>query len=348
MREEIEAWVTQAFQQDAEADAALGSRRGDALPAELARRADRLATREAAMQRLAARAKAAAEGERQRRAEAEAARQRTGQTRRGKAPQEGDERPDDQAQMSCTDAELPIMQRNNQGWEYCGQAPASVDGASQIIVACDVTAAANAKQPAWPMAQWTVAPLEHAGMERPQDATGATQQMPATSDSGSDSEAAAAGVEQWGFDPAMATGRPRHHAPEAAVSEPPTSAKERMAANVRTAAGRAVYARRTVMVEPGFGQSKEARGFRRFWRRGWANMRGAWHLICWTHHLLKIWRYACALITVEADQRGPAGPKRVFVRTHLSSEPPVSRRHGPDGSGQCIRSAWTISLTGDS
>src|SRR6516225_956372 len=44
LREDIEALVTQAYQQDAEDDAALGSRRGDELPAELARRDDRLAT----------------------------------------------------------------------------------------------------------------------------------------------------------------------------------------------------------------------------------------------------------------------------------------------------------------
>jgi transposase len=298
LREEIEALVTQAYQQDAEDDAALGSRRGDELPAELARRADRLATIEAAMQRLEARAKAEAEVERQRRAEAEAERQRTGKTRRGNAPKEVDERPDDKAQMSFTDAELHIMQTNNKGWEYCGNAQASVDGAYQIIVACDVTAEANDKQQALPMAQLTVAHLEQAGIERPKDATGATQKIPATYDSGYYSEAAAEVVEQLGFDPYMATGRPRHHAPEAAVSEPPTSAKERMAAKVRTAAGRALYARRKVIVEPVFGQIKEARGFRRFLLRGLANIRGEWYLICLTHNLLKIWRYACALITV--------------------------------------------------
>src|SRR6185503_14651887 len=38
LREEIEALVTQAYQQDAAEEAALGSRRGDELPAELARR----------------------------------------------------------------------------------------------------------------------------------------------------------------------------------------------------------------------------------------------------------------------------------------------------------------------
>ncbi len=90
LREEIEALVTQAYQQEAQDDAALGSRRGDARPAALARRADRLATIEAAMQRLEARAQADADAERTRRAEAEAERQRTGTTRRGKAPQEVD------------------------------------------------------------------------------------------------------------------------------------------------------------------------------------------------------------------------------------------------------------------
>src|SRR4030095_8111015 len=86
LREDIEALVTQAYQQDEAEEAALGSRRGDELPAELARREDRLATIEAARQRLEARAKAEAATERQRRAEAEVERNRRGKQRRGKAP----------------------------------------------------------------------------------------------------------------------------------------------------------------------------------------------------------------------------------------------------------------------
>ena len=50
-REEMAALVTAAYQQDEAEDAALGSRRGDALPAERARREPRLATMEAAMRR---------------------------------------------------------------------------------------------------------------------------------------------------------------------------------------------------------------------------------------------------------------------------------------------------------
>jgi hypothetical protein len=193
-----------------------------------------------------------------------------------------DETPDDKAQMSCTDPELHIMQTNNKGWDYCGNAQARVDGAYQIIVACDVTTETNDKQPAVPMAQLTLAYMEQAGIEQPKDATGAAQKIPGTYDSGYDSEAAAEAVEQLGFDPYRATGRQRHQAPEAEVSEPPTTAKERMAAKVGTSAGRAVYARRKVIVEPVFGQIKEARGFRRFLLRGLANIRGEWRLICLT------------------------------------------------------------------
>jgi transposase len=85
LREEIEALVMAASQHDEAEDAVLGSRRGDELPAELARREQRLATIAAAMQRLEAQAKAEAEAECHQRAAAEAERQRTGtQPRRTK------------------------------------------------------------------------------------------------------------------------------------------------------------------------------------------------------------------------------------------------------------------------
>ena len=288
IREAIAAVVTQAYHQDAEDAAALGSRRGDAWPAELARREDRLATIEAAMQRLEARANA----------EAEAERQRTGTKRRGRAPKEVDATPEDKAQMRFTDPELPSMQRNNKGWDYGGHAQVSVDEAYQSIVACAGTVEANDTQPAAPMAQLTVAPVEQAGIARPTDAAGAVQKIPGTSDSGYDREAAAQAVEQRGFEPSMAPGRQRPHVPETEEAEVRTTAKARMAAKVRTPEGRALYARRKVIVEPVFGQIKEARGFRRFLLRGLAKIRGEWCLVCLTHNLLKMWRYTYAPITV--------------------------------------------------
>src|SRR5215467_13659286 len=298
LREDIEALVTQAHQQDAADDAALSSRRGDELPAELARREDRLATIEAAMRRLEARAKADAEAERQRRAKVEAERQRLESPRRGKAPKPVDEAPDDKAQTNCTDPELHIMRTNNKGWEYCGNAPASVDGACQIILACDVTAAANDKQQAEPLAQATLATLTQAGLERPQDEAGAAQAIPATLDNGYYSEAAVVALETLGFDPSSATGRQRHHVPPAEAPATPATVPERMAAKGRTPEGKALYARRKVIVEPVFGQIKEARGFRRFLLRGLAKIRGEGCLVCLTHNVLKLWRYRCAPSTV--------------------------------------------------
>src|SRR5438132_2226718 len=119
LREEIEALVTAAYQQDEAEEAALGSRRGDELPAELARREDRVATIEAAMQRLEAQAKVEAEAERQRRAEVETERQRTGKPRRGKAPNPVAETPDDKAQMRFTAPELHIMRTKDKGSDDC-------------------------------------------------------------------------------------------------------------------------------------------------------------------------------------------------------------------------------------
>jgi transposase len=297
LREAIEALVTQAYQQDAAEDAVLGSRRGDELPAELARREDRLARIETAMRRWEAQAKAEAEAERQHRAAVDAERQRTGKTRRGKAPQSVEETPDDKAQRNLTDPELPIMRTNTKGWAYCGNAQARVDGACQSMVACDVTDASHDKQQATPRAQATLANLAQAGLERPKDTGGILQAIPVTLDNGYDSEAAVEALETWGFDPYIATARQRHHGPEADAPATPLTVQERMAAKVRTPAGKALYARRKVIVEPVFGPSKEARGFRRFLLRGLANILEEWRLVCVTHKRRKIWRYGRVLGT---------------------------------------------------
>ena len=178
-REALAALGTQAYHQDAQDDAALGSRRGDDLPAELAHRAARLATIEAAMRRLEARADADADAERQRRADAEAERQRTGTRRRGTVPTPVQEPPDDTAQTTCTAPEWQLLRTNHTGWEDCGHAPARVEAASQIIVACDVTAEAHDTQHAEPMAQRTVASLAQASSATPPDAAGAVPKIPA-------------------------------------------------------------------------------------------------------------------------------------------------------------------------
>jgi hypothetical protein len=255
-----------------------------------------LAKIEAAMRRLEAEAKAEADAERQRRLEADTARQRSGKKRRGKAPKEIEETPADKAQMRFTDPELPIMQTNNKGWDYCGNAQARVDGAYQIIVACDVTDATNDKQPAAPMGQAILETLKQADIALRRDEAGEVPAIPVTLDSGYYSEAAPQALEALGFEPYIATARQQHHAPAPEALE--ATATERMAAKVRSPAGQALYSRRKVIVEPVFGQIKEARGFRRFLLRGLAKVRGEWRLVCLGHNLLKLWRYGRALRTV--------------------------------------------------
>jgi Transposase DDE domain len=294
LREAIEALVTQAYWQDEAEEAVLGSRRGDELPAELSRRETRLAKIEAAMRRLEEQAKREAEEEVQRRAEAEAERQRQGEKRRGREPKPVDETPSDKAQMSFTDAELHIMRTHHKGWDYGGNAHASVAEAYQIILACDVTDETHDKKQAEPMAQAILETLEHAGIERPTEASGAPTAIVATLDNGYDSATAAQALEEMGFDPYIAAGRvPPQGAPPETPAAPKT-AKERMAAKVRSALGHALYARGKVIAEPVFGHIKAGRGFRRFSFRGLTKIRGAWCLVCLTHHLLKIWRYGCA------------------------------------------------------
>jgi transposase len=338
LRAEIDQLLKQAQDLDTEDDAALGTRRGDELPEELRRRQDRLATIEAAMKRLEAEAKAAADAERQRREEAEAERQRTGTKRRGRAPGPIMETPAEKAQVNFTEPELSIMKTANKGWDCCGNAQASVADGCQIILECDVTAECNDKRQAEPMARATRGRLDQAGIAPAADPTGAIPAIPAALDTGYFSAEAVAALEREGFDPHIATERQRHHdatSPAAPSSEPaaeptttpaecpcgldddtspaapgsesaaePATAKEKMRAKLKTPAGRAVYARRKAIVEPVFGQIKEARGFRRFLLRGLDQIRGEWRLVCLTHNLLKIWRYGggflrssrCALI----------------------------------------------------
>jgi transposase len=317
LRTEIDGLLQQAHEVDAQDDAALGARRGDELPEELRRRQDRLTVIEAAMKRLEAQARAAADAERQRREEAEAQRQRTGTKRRGRAPGPIVETPADKAQTNFTEPELPIMKTATKGWDCCGNAQASVDGGCQIILVSDVADQCNDKQQAEPMAQATRDQLDRIGMAPAADESGARPQIPAALDTGYFSGPAVAALERAGFDPHIATERQRHHsalptvAPESppptpeTESPPPASAKEKMQAKLKTAAGRAVYARRKAIVEPVFGQIKEARGFRRFLLRGLKKIRGEWRLVCLTHNLLKIWRYGrkvlggcgCAVVT---------------------------------------------------
>ena len=149
---------------------------------------------------------------------------------------------------------------------------------------------------------------------RVRDEQGQPLPIPNTADTGYYSVENVQGVAAAGLDPYFAVGRDKHPASQTAppVAAPSGSAeasltpadsgdtaeetpKTAMAKKLRTATGRALYAARKHIVEPVFGQIKRIRGFRKFLRRGLANVSAEWQLICLTHNLLKIWRHVSSV-----------------------------------------------------
>ena len=186
LKAEIDRLLQEAEQLDAEQDAAMGSRRGDELPAELKRREDRLAKIREAKARLEAEAGARADEEQRRRDEAQARREAEGRKRRGKEPAPIEPTPEDKAQTNFTDPEVEDHEAEQQGVRLFVQRSSGRGWRGPDHRGGGVTHAANDKQQAVPMAQAALDNLEAAGIERPKGADGTphryrTRRTPATS-----------------------------------------------------------------------------------------------------------------------------------------------------------------------
>lgn len=83
---------------------------------------------------------------------------------------------------------------------------------------------------------------------------------------------------------------------------------DRMDRKVTTKSGRAVYRKRQHMIEPVFGQIKDARGVRRFMRRGKPAANSEWKLLAATHNLLKLYRH-----TVQTSGTSAFAPTRTAI-----------------------------------
>ena len=92
----------------------------------------------------------------------------------------------------------------------------------------------------------------------------------------------------------LATGRQKHGEALPACPRGPlpkgVTRVDRMKRKLQTKAGAALYAARKAIVEPVFGQIKQARGFRRFSLRGLAKVQAEWAFVCLTHNILKLYR----------------------------------------------------------
>jgi len=302
LQKEIDALLEQAEQVDREEDSKFGNRRGDELPAELARRESRLKKIRQAKAALEERARAKSQEEKARKAPPKGSSGQPPESSAGEpasAEPQGKSTPvvpDDKAQYNFTDPTSSIMKANNKGWDQCGNAQAVVDGENQIILAGDVTNQANDKRQVQPMMGQAIENIEATQSPEEEAAIGA-----ASMDSGYFSEENIGWLEEHEIDGYVATERIKHNerVPEAPRGRPPAdlTAKEKMARKRRTKKGRATYARRKSIVEPVFGQIKRCRGFVQFLLRGMEKMRGEWSLVCLTHNLLKLFRARLALAT---------------------------------------------------
>jgi hypothetical protein len=99
------------------------------------------------------------------------------------------------------------------------------------------------------------------------------------------------------IDAYIATGRQKHEERTVSCQRGPApkgaTRVERMKRKLQTKVGKKVYATRKAIVEPVFGQIKQARGFRQFLLRGLEKVRMEWALVCLTHNILKMYRYCC-------------------------------------------------------
>ena len=265
LKEEVKQLLEQAEAADREEDGRYGDKRGDALPEELQRRETRLAKIKQAKKVLEQRAgdKAAEEGK-----SAEEAKRAE---------------PEDKDQYNFTDPESRIM-KGGDGFVQGYNAQAAVEPELLLIVGQSVTEAANDKKQLKPMVEL----IEQQSGQHPEAIL---------ADNGYCSEENLKHLESAdqperkieGF---IATGKQKHgeHRLPAKRGPLPKGATnvDRMKRKLQTKVGKAVYAARKCVVEPVFGQIKQARGFRQFLLRGKKKVKGEWALVCLTHNILRL------------------------------------------------------------
>jgi Transposase DDE domain len=269
--QQVKEMLARAEAVDAEEDERYGkARAGDELPEELQRRETRLKRIREAKRALEERAREKAKKE----------------GKQGQAVEEA--RPKAKDQYNFTDPESRIMPSSSEGFVQAYNAQIAVEPALQLIVGQAVTQATNDKEQVVPM----VAAVKEQSGQRPEAVI---------ADSGYCSEKNLEALEaerlpERRIAAFIATERQKHgeRTVVARGPLPPGATRvERMKRKLLTQPGAAIYAARKSMVEPVFGQIKEARGFRRFSLRGFEKVKAEWALVCATHNLLKLYR-ACS------------------------------------------------------
>ena len=284
---QLEAEVAELLRQAEEADSSEAPPDGLDLPAELARRKERLAAiarAKAEIERRAAERHAREQAEYEHKlAERKAKEQNTGRKRQGKEPKPPEPGPRDKDQVNLTDDESRIMPVPGGGFDQCYNAQASVDVDSLLIVGQHLSQHPNDKQEIAPaLAALTALP----------ETLGTVDGVLA--DAGYFSQGNVEHCQQAAILPYISPKRDAHNqrrqerlldpAPLPADADAMAQMKHRL----QTAEGRALYARRKCTVEPVFGIIKAVLGFRQFLLRGVASVRGEWSLVCMAWNLKRL------------------------------------------------------------
>lgn len=271
LREEVQALLKKAADVDQEELA-----NGIDLPAEIARREDRLKALAEAKTKIAERVKErdeqARKGYQETLARREAQRA-TGKKPRGKEPKAPETGPQAKDQINLTDEESRIMPSAN-GFIQGYNAQAAVDVDSMLVVATTLTQQTNDKQQVEPMLS---------ELKALQDSLGKPETLLADNGYFSNNNIQAC-VDQK-IVPLIALGREAHHLPLEQRLTPDAPEPEstdplvKMAWKLQTQSGRALYGKRKSTVEPVFGIIKQILGFRQFSLRGLDAVTGEWTLV---------------------------------------------------------------------
>ena len=256
------------------------------IPAELARRDQRLKAIGEAKAKLEARAaerhaaeQAAYEAKQ---AERTAKAQATGRPK-GSEPKPPEPGVRDSDQINLTDDESRIMPASGKSFLQAYNVQAGVESESLLIVTEHVTQNVNDKREVEP----TLKALE-------QLAQSLGQAEALLADHGYYSEDNVKACQEEKLTPFIAAGRERHHLPlEQHWADPPplpaeANAVETMRHRLKTPEGRAIYGRRKCTVEPVFGIIKSVLGFRQFHLRGLQAVSGEWTLVSMAWNLKRM------------------------------------------------------------
>jgi transposase len=275
---EVEALLGEAERVDTEEDERFGpDRRGDEVPAELARRESRLAKLREAKEALEAEAREKAAAEAAQRAQARGDSPEAQAEAAARAAEKAAPKP--KAQRNFTDPESRIMKMADGSFHQCFNGQVAAVAGTGVIVGAQMSNVAPDVGHLLPVLDDVI------------NNCGAAPRQ-AVADAGYWSEDNAAGVAERDVDGYIATGRTKHNepVPPAPRGRIPKNAtpKERMARKLRTKRGKAIYARRKVDVEPVIGQMKGRQNAGRVRLRGLDGASGEWLLHCLCHNVLKL------------------------------------------------------------